>query len=55
MLSFLVRYRALRRGGQAGRAYYKTAEFTERLKEWQQNGALVDKPDFIPEGKFDTL
>lgn len=55
MLSFLVRYRALRRGGQAGRSYYKTSEFTECLKKWQDNGVLVDKPDFIPEGKFDTL
>lgn len=51
LLSFLVRYRAVRR---AAKSYYKTQEFTTYLKKWSENGVLKDPPSFLKD-KADTL
>ena len=54
LLSFFSRKRAIKRGGQGGRSYFKSSEFTTYLKKWQSNGCLIDKPEHLQE-RSDTL
>ena len=54
LLSFLFCKNAIRRGGQGGRAFYKSSQFTEYLKAWAGNCCLTEKPEHLKE-RYDTL